>query len=234
MGLFGLFSRKNDLPNASKDKSDKDNHVQKSNLLSYEEQLKVFASLGYHFNEGVTKEMILRDVYQMNWEEETEKYIENHPFSVLYYTFGWRDTKVPKYNYSESCIWFDLEFFDPNSQYKWFMERMGTISNGEISFTDINILTDKEGYEWITFKVNGVSKKWKLGKAGYIDDSYVQRFSYLPSELNTKGRYTYFDNGGQQWVIDFVTEEEQSEFINKTGLKREWLGEGNHFSAPKE
>jgi hypothetical protein len=48
--------------------------------------------------------------------------------------------------------------------------------------------------------------------------------------LGTKGKYTYFDDGGQQFVIDYATEEEQKDFIKKTGLKREWLGEGNHFN----
>lgn len=203
-------------------------------MIKYEEQLKIFSSLGYDYNEGVTKEMILRDVYQMSWEEETEKYIEENPFSVLYYTFGWRDPDVPNYNYSENCIWFDLEFFDPSSQYKWFMERMGTITHGEINFSDITIEADSDNWEWISFKVNGIPKKWKLEKAGYIADHFVQRFSYLPKELNTKGRYTYYDNGGQQWVIDYATEMEQSLFDSTTGLKREWLGQGNHFSEPKE
>jgi hypothetical protein len=194
----------------------------------------VFQSLGYDFNEGVTKKMILRDVYEMTWEEETEKHIEENPFSILYYTFGWRDPEVPKYNYSEKCVWFDLEFFDPNSQYKWFMERMGKITNGEISFEEKTITTDKDKWEWIEFKVNGISKKWKLERTGYIADHFIQRFSYLPKEFNAKGKYTYFDNGGQQFVIDYATKEEQIEFNKKTGLKREWLGERNHFSEPKE
>ncbi len=233
MGLFGFGGCKSKKTQHKKAETSKEEIV-KVDSLSYDEQIIVFKTLGYEFADKVTKEMILRDVYEMTWEEETEQHIEKNPFSVLYYFYGWRDPEVPNYNYTDKCLWFDLEFFDPNSQYKWFMERMGAITNGEIKFENIEISTDRNNYEWISFDVNGVKKKWKLEKSGYIADSYVQRFSYLPTELKTKGRYTYFDNGGQQWVIDYATDKEQEEFNKLTGLKREWLGEGNHFSEPKE
>jgi len=207
---------------------------EKSRAMKFEKQVEIFKSLDYEFSEGVTKDLISRDVYQMTWEEETDKYIELNPFSVLYYIYGWRDSAVEGYNYSDNCIWFDLEFFDPSSQYIWFMQRMGAITHGEIEFSDILLETDSENLEWISFRVNGIQKKWKLEKAGFIADHFVQRFSDLPEQLNTKGKYTYYDNGGQQWVIDYATEEEQSHFNNVTGLQREWLGEGNHFSEPKE
>ena len=83
-------------------------------------------------------------------------------------------------------------------------ERLGAITNGELNFTEISIETDSENWEWINFKVNGKQKRWKLEKSGYIADHFVQRFSYLPDEFQTKGKYTYFDNGGQQWVIDYA------------------------------
>ena len=208
--------------------------IENKKNMKFEDQINTFKTLGYEFANGVTKELILRDVYEMTWEEETEKHLQENPFSVLYYFYGWRDSSVEGYNYTNDCIWFDLEFFDPNTQYKWFMERMGAITHGQIEFTDITIESDSDNWEWISFKVNGISKKWKLEKVGYIADHFVQRFSYLPSELGTKGKYTYFDNGGQQWVIDYATDQEQDLFNKTTGLKREWLGEGNHFSEPKD
>ena len=232
MGFFSFFFKKKDENKKPIEKEKIENR--ELNPVKYHKQIEVFNSLGYNFNEGVNKEMILSTVYEMSWEEQTEKYIEDNPFSILYYTFGWRDPIVPKYNYSEKCIWFDLEFFDPNSQYKWFMERMGAITNGEIKFEEISITTDNENWEWIEFKVNGISKKWKLEKTGYIADHFIQRFSYLPKELKTKRKYTYFDDGGQQFVIDYATDEEQKIFNQKTGLNRIWLGEGNKFNEPKE
>lgn len=232
MGLFGFFSKKD--KSNQKDHVNKDQEVIKqiTTPVSYEEQIETFKSLGYEYDKEVTKELILSDVFEMSWEEETEKYIENNPYSILYYTYGSRSPSIKNYNYTNKCLWFDLDFFDPNIQYKWFMERLGIITDGELSFTDISIETDSENWEWISFKVNGKQKKWKLEKPGYVADHFVQRFSYLPKEFQTKGKYTYYDNGGQQWVIDYATEEEQKGFNKKTGLNRIWLGEGNQFSEP--
>jgi hypothetical protein len=236
MGLFSCFSKKDKKVEQVNDVMTEEITNSKTEIITYEQQLNVFESLGYKFNSGMTKEIFDLEVNEkIAWEDITAKeYFENNPFSALYYLYGWRNPEVPEYNFSEHCIHFDLEFFDPNSQYKWFMERMGEITNGEIKFTEINIETDSENWEWISFKVNGINKKWKLEKSGFIADHFVQRFSYLPKELGTKGKYTYFDDGGQQWIIDYATDEEQLIFNSKTGLKREWLGVGNHFSEPNE
>jgi len=232
MGIFGFFSNKG----KSNRSNQSDNDLQRAESVivpvPYEDQIETFKMLGYEHDTEVTKEMILRDVFEMSWEDETEKYLENNPYSILYYTYGWRDPNIKNYNYTNKCLWFDLEFFDANIQYKWFMERLGVITEGELKFTDIKIETDSLNWEWINFKVNGKQKNWKLERTGYIADHFVQRFSKLTTEFKTKGKYTYYDDGGQQWVIDFATEEEQLEFNKRTGLKREWLGEGNHFSEP--
>lgn len=209
----------------------------KTETITYEKQIEVFKTLRYEFADGVTKEMILTDGYgEPMWgqiRKERLKQIEEKPFSRLYFYYGWRSPKIPNLNFSDKCIWFDIEFIDSPEQYIWFMKRMGTITEGEIEFTEISFVVDEENYEWIHFKVNGIGKKWKLQKVGYIADSFFKRFSYLPNELNTKGRYTYYDDGGQQFVIDYATESEQMEFNEKTGLNREWLDEGNHFNEPK-
>lgn len=236
MGLFSFFSNKGDQKKSDDQKTEITNisskEAFKPDPVPYDDQINILKSLGYEFESDVTKEMIIYFAYEISWEEDTEKYIKDNPFSVLYQILGWRDPQVKNYNFSDKCVKFDLEFFDPNSQYKWFMERLGAITNGEINFTDIQIKTDSENWEWISFKVNGVSKRWKLEKSGYIADHFVQRFSYLPKELNTKGKYTYYSDGGQQWVIDYATEEEQRVFNEKTKLNRGWLGIGNHFSEP--
>lgn len=233
MGILGFFGFKSKNIENAIEKSTNDN-MSKNGSISYEEQIEIFRSLGYIFANGVTKELILTDGYAKSMWEEIKKErlyeIEQNPFSLLYFYYGWRSTEVQGYNFSNKCIWFDLEFIDSSDQYIWFMERMGKITHGEITYSDINIRVDSDNYEWIDFAVNGISKSWKLAKLGYIDDSFFQRFLYLTSELKTKGKYTYFDDGGQQFVIDYATEEEQKKFIKKTGLKREWLGQENHFS----
>ena len=203
----------------------------KMDTLNFDEQLKVFESLGYKLNVGISKEVILSEIQKQDLTiKDAENIFKESKFERLYYYLGWLYVDSSRNYYTDNCIWFDLEFIDPSSEYITFMERMGVITNGELSYTEISIRVDENNYEWIDFKVNGISKKWKLAKVRYIDDSFFQRFSYLPQEFKTKGRYTYYDDGGQQFVIDYATEDEQKQFIEKTGLKREWLGIGNHFS----
>jgi len=201
-----------------------------TDTIDFHEQLKIYQTLGYKLNEGIRKDLIFENMkgrYSPGTDIEEE--FKKSKFVLLYYYLGWSHSYPPKY-YTDNCIWFDLEFIDPSSEYITFMQRMGVITKGELTYTDITLKVDEKNYEWIDFKVNGVRKEWKLAPKGYIDDSFFQRFSYLPIEFKTKKRYTYFDDGGQQFVIDYASENEQKEFSIKTGLKREWLGEGNHFS----
>lgn len=194
-----------------------------TNEFSYIQQLEIFKSLGYEFNQGVTKELIFRIINETTFEENPEEQVISKPFELLYYVFGWSDPELKDYYFSNKCIWWDLEFFDPSSAYKEFMERMGEITDSEIKFTDIEIFTDSKNWEWIKFKVNGKQKSWKLERTDYISDKYIYKFSELTDEFKTMGKYTYYNSGSQQFVIDYATEKEQIEFINKTGLKREWL-----------
>jgi hypothetical protein len=198
--------------------------------IDFDEQLKFYQTLGYRLNEGITKNLIfgnMKGSYIPGTKIEEE--FKKSKFILLYYYLGGSHSYPPTY-YTNNCIWYDPEFIDQSSEYVNFMQRMGVITKGELTYTEIALRVDNKNYEWIDFKVNGEKKEWKLAPRGYIDDSFIQRFSYLPIEFKTTGRYTYFDNGGQQFVIDYANEYEQKDFEIKTGLKREWLGEGNHFS----
>lgn len=212
--------------------------------VPYEKQISVLKSLGYELNPKISETEMLRELrffgfedIQTEDEESFKKSIESYPYEILYYGMGWCQYDKQKKSliyYSDQCITYDLEFIDPSSEYINLMERMGDITNGELSFSDISLYVDNNNYEWVSFKVNGIKKKWKLQKVGYIDDSIFSRFVYLTEEFNTKGRYTYFDSGSQQFVIDYATEKEQQEFNKKTGLMRQWLIPGKQFSKPQE
>ncbi|WP_046759084.1 hypothetical protein [Kordia jejudonensis] len=212
--------------------------------VPYEKQIKVLEELGYKLNDSIREEDIfgqLRELIDYGHKLSNNKvktFVEENPYQDLYFTLGW--TKYDKTSkkfitFTDKCIWYDLEFIDPtSSEYITLMKRMGKITNGELQFEDIEYTVDTDNNEWIKFKVNGIKKEWKLLQVGYIDDSFFTRFLYLTQEFNTKGRYTYFDNGSQQFVIDYATPSEQKEFNEKTGLQRQWLTEGKHFSIPKD
>jgi len=214
--------------------------VEKRKPVPFKEQLQVFESLGYKLNSKVSYKDMEKELFGSGDIDNTttmEEFFTSNPYSKLYYYMGWtkydEETKtlIP---YTEKCIWYDLEFIDPASEYITLMKQMGNITDGELSFSNISMHVDTENYEWIHFEVNGVQKKWKLEKVGYIADSIFSRFAMLTEEFKTKGKYTYYDNFSQQFVIDFATPEEQKEFVEKTGLQREWLTAGKYFSKPKD
>ena len=207
--------------------------LQKLNMetLNFDEQLKLFESLGYKLNSGISKEVIFSEIQKYDLTiKDADSIFKESKFERLYYYLGWNYSNNGRKYYTNNCVWYDLEFIDPSSEYITFMKRMGEITEGELTFTEISLRVAEKNYEWIDFKVNGIKKNWKLAQVKYIDDSFFQRFSYFPKEFKTKGRYTYYDDGGQQFVIDYATDDEQKQFIEKTGLKRKWLGVGHHFS----
>ena len=171
LALFGFKPKKSDL---------KSNTEIKVESVTYEKQIEVFKSLGYEFTEGVTKELILTDGYaESTWDEirkERLQEIEQNPFSRLYYYFGWRSPAIMGFNFSDKCIWFDLEFIDPSDQYIWFMERMGAITSGEINYSNISIQIDNDNYEWIVFKVNGIDKNGNWRKSAIFQILFFKDF----------------------------------------------------------
>lgn len=126
-----------------------------SSKISFDEQLKIFESLGYKLNPGIDKNFIFSKILEQDRTiQNAETIFTEKPFQRLYYYLGWRGGPAPEnYNYTDQCIWFDIEFIDPGSQYIWFMERMSVISGGELKFTDMKIVIDKDNYEWLEFNV---------------------------------------------------------------------------------
>ena len=211
--------------------------VNKRNLinkttLSFEEQLETLKNLGYKPKVNVTKEFLLNFIKRELEIPNPIDSIEQSPYFVLYYALSHQDAKIKDYYLTDQYFWYVLDYFEQPIAYKFFMNRMGKITNNEIVFENVNIEFDENNIKWISFEVNDIVKKWNLGEGEFIDDSFVQRFAYLTQELNTKGKYTYFDKGGEDFIIDYATEDEQKEFNKVTGLSRIWLGEGNHFAEP--
>ncbi len=201
--------------------------------ISFDEQLEVLNNLGYKPKPSVTKEFLLNFINKELEIPNPIDSVEQSPYLVLYYALSHQDAKIEDYYLTDQYFWYVLDYFEQPIAYKYFMERMGKITNGEIMFKNVNVEFDENNTKWISFEVNNKIKKWNLGESEFVDDSFVQRFAYLTQELNTKGRYTYFDRGGEDFIIDYASANEQREFNKKTGLKRIWLGEGNHFAEPK-
>lgn len=215
------------------------NKITKQNLkggqtITFEQQLETLNSLGYKSKAEVTNEFLLNFINKELEIPNPKDSIEQSPYLVLYYALSHQDAKVEDYYLTDQYFWYVLDYFEQPVAYEYFMYRMGRITDGEIVFKDVKVEFDENNIKWINFKVNGMAKKWNIGKGDFVDDSFVQRFYHLTNELKTKGKYTYFDRGGEDFIIDFATEKEQKYFKKATGLNRIWLGEGNHFAEPEK
>ncbi|PTX59811.1 hypothetical protein C8N46_108124 [Kordia periserrulae] len=198
-------------------------------------------SLGYEFNPKTTLKDFERELIKNGIIDTTittmEEYFTQKPYSELYFYMGWR---MPDYKnkmslqFSKDVVWHNLDYLGTENGYISLLTQLEAISDGELRFENINFSIDSDGFQWIAFDVNGMAKKWKLLKVNYVDDSFVSRFVYLTEEFNTKGKFTYFDIGDESYVIDYATPEKQTEFIEKTGIQREWLTVGKHFSKPND
>jgi len=200
--------------------------------ISFEKQISLFEELGYILKKGVDKQFLLGFITKEYGIQDALLHIEENPYSVLYYTLAQQELNIEGYYLTDQHFFYVLDYFEQPIAYKSFMLRMGIISDGELKFENIEVDFDEKNIKWISFTVNGISKKWHLGEGDFVDDSFIQRFFYLTEELSTAGRFTYYDRGGEDFIIDYATEQEQLKFNEVTGLNRIWLGEGNHFAEP--
>ena len=198
------------------------------------EDLKVFYDLNYKLKKGVTEEEIfsIYIIYLENFIDMPHfQYQIKNKLSPIYYHLGLNmgDSNCV----TDNCLWWDMEYFDidGSTEFIKFMERMGVMSRGELKFTEI-ICYDNNGDDdkYMEFKVNGIYKKWHLGFD--IPNSYIQRFALLCEELTTKGKFTIYDDGGQQFVLDYATEQELLTFNAITMLNRKFLIDANFFEHP--
>ena len=57
----------------------------------------------------------------------------------------------------------------------------------------------------------------------WVDPNLFSKIVKLTEKYETKGRFTYYDTGGQDLVIGWSTPEKLDEIKSKTGLEIVWL-----------
>ena len=187
--------------------------------ISFEKQLEIFKKLGFDLNPGVDTSDINR------WGGH--KTFEEQPFTLLYTTLGQTIEREPWTPLTNKCWNFDTEAIESDGSYIDIIKNLQRITRGEIKFTDIKDHVDiEEGKAWVSFSLNGDSYKWNLKvQDDWVDANLFTKIFELTKKYNTKGRYTYFDTGGQDAVIGFETPDNLDEIKKMTGLKIDWLTE---------
>jgi|TARA_B110000116_G_C16588167_1_gene469387 hypothetical protein len=183
---------------------------------SFEEQLEIFKELGFELSAGTDKSDIER------WDEQD---FLDEPFSLMYMTLGQTIEREPWTPLTNKCWDFDTEAIEDHGSYVDIFENLERITRGSLKFENVKDYVDiEEEKAWVSFTFNGKDYKWNLKVDNdWVDTDLFSKIVNLTENNNSKGRYTYFDTGGQNAVIGFETAESLKEIKNKTGLKIVWL-----------
>lgn len=186
-------------------------------VISFEEQLETFRKLGFQLNAGTSISDIDR------WGGKND--FEGEPFKLLYITLGQTIEREPWTPLTDRVWDFDTEAIEDHGAYVEIMKNFERITRGEIKFVNLKDYVDVENKKaWVSFSIGGRSYKWNLKvDDDWADPELSSKVVELTRTLKTKGKFTYFNTGGQDAVIGFETPESRDSIIKATGLKIEWL-----------
>lgn len=185
--------------------------------MSFETQLETFRKLGFALNSGIT----ISDVDRWGGRDE----FENEPYSLLYATLGQTIDREPWTPLTNRCWHLDTEAIEDYGAYVEIFENLARISRGELRFVNLKDYVDvEEEKAWVSFSINGDDYKWNLKvDDDWVDETLFTKIVELTNKYKTKGKFTYFNTGGQDLVIGYETPEGRDEITKATGLKIEWL-----------
>ena len=206
-GLLGLFGCNGQT--SSENKKGKPTFI---------EQLEVFRELGFSFNEGV-------DTSDINRWEGGHKEFEDQPFHLLYQTLGQTIEREPWTPITNKCWDFDLEAIEDHGAYVGIMKNISRITNGELVFENIqDYVNIEEGKAWVSFTCKGDNYKWNLKVDNdWADGDLFDKVQALAEKNKTKGKFTFFNTGGQNFVLGYHSSEELEKIRQATGLEIVWL-----------
>ncbi len=191
--------------------------VAKKTPISFEQQWETFRKLGFSLNAGIDNSVVD--------DLRKDKSIEDKPYASLYMELGGTIQKEPWTPLTDRCWDFDTEAIEDHGAYVEVMKHLERISRGELKFENLKDFVDIEKEKaWVAFSIRGNNYKWDLKVDNdWVDPGLFTKVVGLTRTLRAKGRYTYFNTGGQNAVIGYETPEGRDALIKATGLKIEWL-----------
>ena len=185
--------------------------------LSVEEQLETLQALGFILNEGIDRIEIIEIAETLN-AKNTE------PYTILYAVLGClsEESGIP---FTDHCWDFDTEAIEDHGAYVEIVDNISRITRGALRFENVEDYVDiEEEIAWVSFTCEGDNYKWDL----IVDDDWVDarlfdKMQELAVKYNTKGKFTYYNTGGQDFVLGFHTPEELEKIRKTTGLEILWL-----------
>ena len=187
--------------------------------VSADEQIKVLTELGLTLSEETIASM-------REYEKECK---ENNSFGFEYMLplemegSGVYDYKNYTWAPSSSQIYaFDSEFFDVEGMYQIYLKGLQSISEGELTFTDITTDYSKANFENrggtvdVRFKLNGKECRFEAEFMGdWLDTHIRNEVNRCLEELGVEKRF-YATDCDQGEIIFFCTEKWAREFESAT------------------
>lgn len=140
-------------------------------------------------------------------------------------TLGQTIEREPWTPLTNKCWDFDTEAIDNHGSYVYIFQNLERITRGALKFENVKDYVDiEEEKAWVSFTFNEKDYKWNLEvDDDWVDTNLFSKIVNLTKEINSKGRFTYFNTGGQNAVIGFETPDSLKEIKKKTGLNIVWL-----------
>jgi hypothetical protein len=194
------------------------NRQTKKSKPTFEEQLETFKQLGFNLNTGT-------DTSDINRWQGGHKEFEDQPYHLMYQTLGLTIEREPWTPLTNKCWDFDLEAIEDHGAYVDIMKNISRITNGDLVFENIQDYVDiEEGKSWVSFTCKGDSYKWDLKVDNdWADGDLFDKVQALTEKYKTKGKFTFFNTGGQDFVLGYYTSEELEKIKQATGLEIVWL-----------
>jgi hypothetical protein len=190
----------------------------KKSKPTFQEQLETFKELGFTLNKGV-------DTTDINRWQGGHKEFEDQPYHLLYQTLGQTIEREPWTPITNKCWDFDLEAIEDHGAYIEIMENISRITNGDLIFENLKDYVDiEEKKAWVSFTCKGHNYKWNLKvDDDWADGDLFDKVQELADKYKTNAKFTFFDTGGQDFVLGYHTKEELETINRKTGLGLVWL-----------
>jgi hypothetical protein len=209
-GLLGLFSCTNNQTRKTQSLND--------NKPTFEQQLETFKQLGFVLNPGI-------DTADINRWPGGQYEFEEPPFHLMYQTLGQTIEREP-FTPLTNKVWdFDLEAIEDHGAYIDIMKNISRITNSELIFENIKDYVNlDETKAWVSFTCRGDSYRWDLRvNNDWADGDLFDSVQALTYKYKTNGKFTFFNTGGQNFVLGYCTSEELEKIRKLTGLEIVWL-----------
>lgn len=185
---------------------------------TFEQQFEVFKELGFVLNSGVDTSDINR------WPGGYLEF-ENLPYHLMYQTLGQTIEREPWTPITNKVWNFDLEAIEGHNAYVDIIKNISRITNGDLDFENIKDYVDiDKGKAWVSFTCKGDNYRWDLKvNDDWADGDLFDRVQGLTDKYKTKGKFTFFNTGGQDFVLGYCTPDELEKIRQATGLEIGWL-----------